>query len=248
VFQPYEKSARYYDMFYCRVIDYRAECDLLERIFKKHSDCPVRTILDIGCGTGNHDLILAKRGYKVTGIDLSDRMISVAQRKARGRNNPIFYRMDMHNLTINRKFDAAFVLLGAFEYLLENREAEMFLKSTKRLLDGILVFDFSQKYGPKWWFRIGDKTAKNVLVRLDEWTTLKRNRLKGDFHWYFMNSGETRILDRFSESHLVRTHSMPEIKWLLSRNGFQLLSFYDMRLKPPSSSSFRVICVARPSP
>lgn len=247
MFQSYKRSALYYDMFYHRLINYQAECDRLEHIFEKHCGSAVRSILDIGCGTGNHDFILAKRGYTVTGVDRSENMIRIARKKSGRRRNPAFYRMDMRNVTLDRKFDAVFLLLGAFEYLLTNSDIRAFFKSTKHLLNGVLVFDFSQGYGPKWWSRMRDKTARRVLVRMDDWTTRKRNRLRGDFHWYVMNSGETRILDRFSESHFVRTHSISEIRRVLSANRFQLLSFYDMKLKPPTSSSFRVICVAKPS-
>ena len=236
-------------MFYRKLIDY-AECDLLERIFKKYCGSTVRSVLDVGCGTGNHDFILAKRGYSVTGIDLSENMIGTARRKAGERKNPVFHRMDMRNITLDGQFDAAFVLVGAFEYLLTDSDVRSFLKSTKRLLDGVLVFEFSQHYSPngRWWFRIRDKTAKRVLVRLDTVQVQgDLNRLRLDFSWYVMNSGETRILDRFSESHLVRKYTVPEIRRVVASNGFQPLSFCDMKLKPASSCSFRVICVAKPS-
>jgi SAM-dependent methyltransferase len=255
VFQPYERSALYYDMFYSKLFDYQADCDLLERIFKKHCGFAVRSILDIGCGTGNHDFILAERGYNVTGVDLSENMIRIARRKVGRRRNPVFYRMDMRKVTINRKFDAVFALGGAFEYLLRNSDVNLFLKSTKRLLDGVLVFGWQQQYSPTgyWWFRIRDKRNKRVLVRLDTTQVQdKRNRRKLDFHWYVMNAGETRILDRFTESHFVRRYAVLDIKRFLAANGFQPLSFYGTslratKLKPASSSSFGVICVAKPS-
>ena len=238
-------------MFYRKLVDYQAECDLLERIFEKHSRFTVRSLLDIGCGTGNHDFILAKRGYRVTGVDMSENMIAVARSKAgRSKKNPVFYRMDMRNVQLDRQFDAVFVLLGAFEYLLRDSDIRLFLKSTRRLLDGALVFEFSQQYSPngKWWFRIRDKNAKRVLVRLETNEIQdETNRLKLTFRWYVMNSGETRILDRFSESHLVRKHTIPEVRRFLAGNGFQPLSFCDMQLNPASQSSFRVVCVAKPS-
>ena len=55
------------------------ECDFIETeiSFDKKTD-----ILDIGCGTGRHSIELAKRGYNVTGIDLSDAMLIRAKEKA----------------------------------------------------------------------------------------------------------------------------------------------------------------------
>ena len=62
--------ANFYDNLY-KDKDYKKECDYLEKIFNKYSPKKVKTILDLGCGTGSHDLILAKRGYQVTGLDFS---------------------------------------------------------------------------------------------------------------------------------------------------------------------------------
>jgi predicted TPR repeat methyltransferase len=60
--------ARSYDAIY-REKDYDFECDLLERVFSECADNPVRNVLDLGCGTGNHSLRLAGRGYGVTGVN-----------------------------------------------------------------------------------------------------------------------------------------------------------------------------------
>jgi len=249
VFRPYERSAFYYDSFYHKLIDYRAECDILERIFRKHGESEVQSIPDVGCGTGNHDFILAKRGYNVTGVDRSENMIKVARKKAGGRSNPVFHRMDMRHVTINGKFDAAFLLVGALEYLLRDSDVRAFFRSTRRLLRGLFVFEFSQQYSTTghWWSRIRDRTAKHVLVRLDTTQARHRDFLKANFHWYVMNYDETEILDRFSETHLLRRYGVAEIRRFLAGNGFVPLAFYDMKLKPASSSSFRVICVAKPS-
>jgi predicted TPR repeat methyltransferase len=50
--------ARFYDNLYSDK-DYAAECRYLEKLFRRHSGRGVRSILDLGCGTGNHDLPLA---------------------------------------------------------------------------------------------------------------------------------------------------------------------------------------------
>ena len=55
------------------------ECDFIEKELKSDKGC---RILDIGCGTGRHSIELCKRGYRVTGIDLSDSMLDKAKEKA----------------------------------------------------------------------------------------------------------------------------------------------------------------------
>ena len=73
--------AEAYDLLYADK-DYDAECDLLERIFRE-SGRPVRTVLDLGCGTGAHAVRLAQRGYSVVGVDLSAEMLAACPRARR---------------------------------------------------------------------------------------------------------------------------------------------------------------------
>ena len=76
-----QEYAAAYDLLYADK-DYDAECDLLERIFRE-SGRPVRTVLDLGCGTGAHAVRLAQRGYEVVGVDLSEDMLRIARDRAR---------------------------------------------------------------------------------------------------------------------------------------------------------------------
>jgi 2-polyprenyl-3-methyl-5-hydroxy-6-metoxy-1,4-benzoquinol methylase len=72
------------------------ECDFIENEieFNKQS-----RILDIGCGTGRHSIELTKRGYKVTGVDLSDSQLERAKAKATEQNLRInFQKHDARNL------------------------------------------------------------------------------------------------------------------------------------------------------
>lgn len=64
------KYARFYDTLY-QDKNYKKECNFLEAIFRKYSRREIRTIFDLGCGTASHDILLAKRGYNITGIDVS---------------------------------------------------------------------------------------------------------------------------------------------------------------------------------
>jgi len=74
------------------------------------------TILDIGCGTGRHSLELARRGYRVTGIDLSVSMISRAKSLAADENLDIkFFVRDARRINFHASFDLAIMICeGAF--------------------------------------------------------------------------------------------------------------------------------------
>lgn len=79
------------------------ECDFIEKEINCNRD--VR-ILDIGCGTGRHSVELAKRGYSVTGIDLSESLLSRAGEKAAQQNVKVdFQRQDARNFNFIGKFE-----------------------------------------------------------------------------------------------------------------------------------------------
>jgi 2-polyprenyl-3-methyl-5-hydroxy-6-metoxy-1,4-benzoquinol methylase len=89
------------------------ECDFIEGeiAFDKQT-----RILDIGCGTGRHSIELTKRGYHITGIDLSDSLLKRAREKAAEQNLVIdFQKHDARQLPFNQEFDAVIMLCeGAF--------------------------------------------------------------------------------------------------------------------------------------
>nr|HMS57161.1 methyltransferase domain-containing protein [Fimbriimonadaceae bacterium] len=57
----------------------RFEVDFLVELFDL---LPGSHLLDMGCGTGRHAIEFAKRGFKVTGVDLSEGMLAVARKNA----------------------------------------------------------------------------------------------------------------------------------------------------------------------
>ena len=75
--ETFHDYAYYYNLFYGDK-DYAAEAEtiisILEKYGKKNAD---KRILNIGCGTGRHDVELNKFGYKIHGIDLSNDMINI---------------------------------------------------------------------------------------------------------------------------------------------------------------------------
>lgn len=80
-------------------------------------------ILDIGCGTGRHSIELAKRGYRVTGIDLSKNMIDRAIEKAKTENVNIDFKIaDARDFHFETKFDLIIMLCEGGFSLMETDE------------------------------------------------------------------------------------------------------------------------------
>ncbi|NBB77236.1 MAG: methyltransferase domain-containing protein [Bacteroidetes bacterium] len=102
-------------------------------------------ILDLGCGRGRHSITFAKRGYKVTGIDLSEEAIQKARETAQnqGLENVRFVIGDMRQ-ALTETFDAVVNLFTTFGYFLEDEENASVLKSVASMLrpQGRFVIDY----------------------------------------------------------------------------------------------------------
>jgi SAM-dependent methyltransferase len=89
------------------------EADFLEKLLGRR-----RRLLDVPCGSGRHSLELARRGHRVTGVDLSQEFIDEASAAARARRlKAQFIRGDMRRLDWHSQFDGAFCFGNSFGYL-----------------------------------------------------------------------------------------------------------------------------------
>lgn len=76
----FKNYARYYDLLY-KDKDYGKECKyIINKINKWRGICQVKTILELGCGTGKHAKLIQGSGYSIYGIDLSANMIKLANK------------------------------------------------------------------------------------------------------------------------------------------------------------------------
>ncbi len=109
------------------------ECEFIDRELGRDTS---KRILDIGCGTGRHALELAKRGYQVTGADLSADQLKRAQQKAEESGVSVtFMRADARSLPYEGEFDAVLIICeGAFPLMETDRENFAILKQARKAL------------------------------------------------------------------------------------------------------------------
>jgi 2-polyprenyl-3-methyl-5-hydroxy-6-metoxy-1,4-benzoquinol methylase len=117
------------------------ECDFIEREIDYNKSLK---ILDVGCGTGRHTIELSKRGYKVTGVDLSGSQLARAKQKANEQNLKIkLLKHDARNLPFLNEYDLVIMLCeGAFP-LMETDEMNFdILKGATQALkkNGRIIF------------------------------------------------------------------------------------------------------------
>lgn len=98
---------------------------------------PGSRLLDVACGYGRHALALARRGYRVVGVDRSDYLISVARKDAADcPRGPDYVIGDMRYLPFGPSFDAALSMFTSFGYFRTHSENQLALQSVSRVLVG----------------------------------------------------------------------------------------------------------------
>jgi len=134
-----------------------AECNFIEACLKTHGPSGANRLLDIGCGAGRHLLALARRGYELTGIDLSPEMIDFVQDQARQEHLSVTAAVgDLRHLTVTGTFDAAYCFMDTFRFLLTNDEILAHLRAVADRLTpgGLYLTDF---WVPSRWDQIGNE-------------------------------------------------------------------------------------------
>lgn len=138
----YEALAASYDRL-TNDVDYRAAVDFYFEILKKENVQP-KSAADLACGTGSVTVLLAQRGIPVTGVDLSEEMLTQAQQKAQGLAvPPVFVCQNLRELRLPRGVDLAVCALDSLDYITNPADCEAAIRRVYKALNpgGIFIFD-----------------------------------------------------------------------------------------------------------
>lgn len=115
----------------------------VEFIEKAVSLKPHCNILDLACGYGRHSILLAKKGYSVTGYDLSADYINQARQEAeRAGVNVTFDCTDMRSLDVSDRFDAVISFSTSLAFYEDKVNRDIFQRIYKALRPhGVFLFD-----------------------------------------------------------------------------------------------------------
>ncbi len=200
-------------------------------------------ILDVPCGLGRHALELARRGYRVTGVDISEESLAAARASAAAEGLAIeWVHGDMRRLPRKRAaFDGAFCFGNSFGYL-EYADTERFLKSVARAL----------RPGGRFVVETG-MAAESVLPRLVERESFQVDDVRMTVESrYRAEDGcvEEEITFERGDTVEVRpsvhwVYTAAEIRRMLARAGFSVLALYgSLDLAPFTVGAHELFVVA----
>lgn len=231
MYESYEITSKFYDLINSHV-DHKAWCDLLVSALEKYSKSRPELVLDLGCGTGVITLMLAERGFDMTGVDISPEMLDVARERAEEKGLDVLWLcQDMREFELYGTVDAAVMTNDAINYLLKNKDLDAVFSLVHNYLvpEGIFIFDISTKGKFSRLYR-GD-----IIIEEDGlycgWQNYY-NEKKGtvDFYLsYFVE--EDGGWQRYDESQRERAWSCRGIIRALKKNGFSpllLTGSYDL--------------------
>lgn len=243
----------YYDLLY-RDKDYVSEAGYVDSLLKEAMP-EAQSVADFGCGTARHAIELARMGYSVIGVELSETMVSAAREniaKAGMSGAVTLQCCDITTVDTGMKYDAVVALFHVMGYLSDNATFLKGLSSAAKHLkkDGVFIFDFW--YGPAVLTELPEvrtKTLKGRGLAIERTAVpemiFDENVVEVN---YTINatdesSGETSCL---KEKHRMRYFFLPELRMMLGEFGFEVCAFYDwMTRNRPEKNSWSVVCVSR---
>jgi SAM-dependent methyltransferase len=229
------KHAECYDLFY-KDKSYRAEAEYVANLIQVRSP-HARTILDLGCGTGLRCLELARRGYKVSGVDQSPAMLAIARQHLSSVTDVPpealeFFAGDITTFNADYVYDAVVSLFHVFSYLTTEESLRKAIACSFSNLRPGGVFLFDYWHGPG---VLKDPPA--IRTRHAENSSLGVVRTSVPKHFpashlvklsLFLEITEkmTNVSQVVEETYLLRYWFLEELERALEISGFKDISHY----------------------
>ena len=238
----YETLASYYDEL-TEDVAYRRRADFVEKLMGR-SRVPVKTVLDLACGTGSMTCLFTQRGYELIAVDGSEDMLAQAREKAADLTGepPIFLHQDMPHLDLYGTVEAAMCCLDSLNYLTDPRDVQRTFQRLRLFVQpgGVLVFDVNTPCKLQ---------GLDGQVFLDEredvycvWRTEYAGRSR--ICSYYMDLFTARpdgTWERSFECHRQRAYTVEELTaWLLEAGFVDIRIYGDCRRRAPREDEQRI--------
>lgn len=183
-------------------------------------------ILDLACGFGRHSLELARRGFRVVGVDITKEYVEDATKQAETENlSAKFFHMDIREVPFVGEFDVVLNMAdGAIGYLEnEDENLKIFEVIAKTLRPGgkhvmdIMSADYADTHFP---CNLWDMGQNGITLSKFEWDKQSKIMLYGQNDFAY---GNVLSIPQFDQGDPIRLYHMQEIK--------QIMKSYDMCVK-----------------
>ncbi len=204
------------------------------------------SLLDLGCGTGEHLNILKNHGIKCTGIDNSSSMLEIA--KMRFPDSIEFIKEDIKYYTAFENYDIVVSLFGSIDYFIQDSDIIKILGNLWTMLkpDGIGVWEI--------WNSIPLKTIKEKSITPVSNIRYKDLFIKRERGFKLLNYADKTVVEvkyiykiqnghTITDRHVMRAFTKEEISEFLQYNGFLVCNIYSNTLMQPYSDTSNSIIV-----
>ena len=227
VVSPYTKFAAAYDKM-MENVDYVRWADYVDKLFARYNFHP-KNVLDIACGTGSTAILLAKKGYVMSGSDRALEMLLWAREKAKHQRAHLrLWQQDMRGIAVSRPYDAVLCLYDSINYITTAEEMnQVFTNVSEALIPGgMFIFDVTTEYNIVRHFH-----RQTFAESRDDFSYIWRNMY---FHrekvcrtilTFFLQEGDH--YNKYEELHVQKIYTVAQIKKLLEQTGYRLLSSFD---------------------
>lgn len=222
-------------------VDYAQMAEFIEKRLKSHN-IKDGLVLDLACGTGVLTRLLSDKGYNMTGIDLSEEMLSLARQKS--GDGILYLNQDMSGFELYGTMRAILCTMDGVNYLTQKDDFLKMLKLCNNYLDpdGVLIFDVNSEY------KFKNILASNTFVYDSEgvfytWENEpdEENSLWDFYLTFFVLDDDGKYL-RINEEQTQRVYTDKEIEKLLFEAGFSVIGKYDGYTKnEPNNKSERIV-------
>ena len=236
----YTSIARVYDELNAEY-DYEGYANYIHSQVEKHKVADTSLALDLACGTGKMTFLLRDLGYDMTGVDISEDMLSIARDiSAENEIGDILWLCQpMQEFELYGTVDLCVCCLDSLNYLTNRDDLKRTLLLVRNYLipDGIFIFDvntpyrFKNVYGQNDFVSEGDGVLMTWQNDFNEKTGLCK------FYLNFFEENEDGSYTRSQEVQSERCYSMRQILSLLKECGFEVLDIHGSITGEPYSDN-----------
>ena len=233
-------------------LDYDAWADFIEENIRRYNpDMKTELVLDLGCGTGRMTLELGRRGYDMTGVDLSPEMLDLAREAAEeaGLSDKMLWLLqDITDFELYGTVELAVSCLDTLNHLTDAADLRRCLSLVHNYLvpDGLFVFDINGKG------KFENIYADNSYVMEEDgsvcvWQNSYNPKTRlCDFFITLFEEDEDGRYNRYDELQTERMYTIRTMKKMLTECGFEFIGAYsDFDFGEATDASERIYITAR---